>query len=144
MTSGQSHLLTGDPNKPTPCSHRAAGRIKDEGCARLCYFRAGLCTCKACFYLLSLSEPSCGPRRGQGREGQQHRHKLAKPHPWTCLINSECLKIFFKEFSHQHLKIRRFHVKIRFLASLGKLKLGNLSMLPAWQQSAGAKQWLLP
>ena len=96
MTLGKSLLLTGDPNKPTPCSPRTAGRIKeDEGCARPCYFRAGLCTCKACFYLLSLSEPSCAPRRRQGREGQQHRHKLAKPRPWTCLINLECLKIFF-------------------------------------------------
>ena len=39
-----------------------------------------------------------GMKREQGREGQQHRYKLAKPRPWTCLINLGVLKNFFLSY----------------------------------------------
>lgn len=95
VTSGKSLLFTGDPkNQPS----RAVVRInEDEGCAAL-HFRAGLCMWKACFYLLSLSEPSCAPGSGEEREGLQQRHKLANPAlRHACLTQSA--NIFLKELT---------------------------------------------
>lgn len=86
--------------------------------------------------------PAVLPRGGRGwtacSRGANWQNLALRP---ACLTQSAKRK-FLKALTDQHLKIQRFHVKIRFPDSLGKLKFGNLSMLPAWQQSAGAKQWL--